>query len=110
GRAVLLHTGWDVHFGTPEYAEDAPFLTGAAAAWLVEKGAALVGIDSINIDDAGDPARPAHSRLLAAGIPIVEHLRGLEQLPASGFRFSAAPPRIRRFSSFPVRAFAIVDG
>jgi kynurenine formamidase len=67
-----------------------------------------VGIDSINIDDMGDARRPAHSRLLAAGIPIVEHLRGLEQLPASNFRFSAAPPRIQGLGTFPVRAYAIV--
>ena len=110
GKAVLLHTGWDVHFGTPQYAKEAPYLTDAGGAWLVEHGAALVGIDSINIDDAGDAARPAHSRLLAAGIPIVEHLRGLEQLPATGFRFSAAPPRIQGLGTFPVRAYAIVDG
>jgi kynurenine formamidase len=77
---------------------------------LVEKGPALVGIDSINIDDTGDAARPAHSRLLRAGIPIVEHLRGLEQLPATGFRFSAVPPRIQGLGTFPVRAHAIVDG
>ena len=110
GKAVLLHTGWDVHFETPRYAKEAPFLTDAGAAWLVEQGAALVGIDSINIDDMGDAARPAHSRLLAAGIPIVEHMRGLEQLPATGFRFSAAPPRIQGLGTFPVRAYAIVDG
>lgn len=110
GKAVLLATGWDVHFATPRYGQEAPFLTDAGAAWLVEHGAVLVGIDSINIDDMGDAARPAHSRLLAAGIPIVEHLRGLEQLPASGFRFSAAPPRIQGLGTFPVRAYAIVDG
>jgi kynurenine formamidase len=110
GKAVLLHTGWDVHFETPQYGKDAPFLTDAGAAWLVDQGAVLVGIDSINIDDMGDAARPAHSRLLAAGIPIVEHMRGLDQLPASGFRFTAAPPRIRGFGTFPVRAYAIVDG
>ena len=110
GKAVLLHTGWDVHFETPQYAKDAPFLTDAGAAWLVEQGAAVVGIDSINIDDMGDAARPAHSRLLAAGIPIVEHLRGLEQLPPSGFRFSAAPPRIQGLGTFPVRAYAVVSG
>lgn len=109
GRAVLLQTAWDVHFGTPRYAKDAPFLTDSGAAWLVEKGAALVGIDSINIDDMADGARPAHSRLLAAGIPIVEHLRGLEQLPASGFRFSAAPPRIQGLGTFPVRAYAVIE-
>ena len=110
GKAVLLHTGWDVHFGTPQYAKEAPYLTEAGAAWLVEHGAALVGIDSINIDDAGDAARPAHSRLLAAGIPIVEHLCRLEQLPATEFRFSAAPPRIQGLGTFPVRAYAIVEG
>jgi kynurenine formamidase len=110
GKAVLLHTGWDVHFETPRYAKEAPFLTDAGAAWLVEKGAAVVGIDSINIDDMGDAGRPAHSRLLAAGIPIVEHLRGLEQLPATGFRFSAAPPRIQGLGTFPVRAYAIIEG
>ena len=88
------------------YAREAPFLTDAGAAWLVDHGAVLVGIDSINIDDMGDPRRPAHSRLLAAGIPIVEHLRGLEQLPATGFRFSAAPPRIQGLGTFPVRAYA----
>jgi kynurenine formamidase len=109
GKAVLLHTGWDAHFGTPQYAKDAPFLTDAGAAWLVEQGAALVGIDSINIDDMGDPARPAHSKLLAGGIPIVEHLRGLEELPPGGFRFSAAPPRFRGLGTFPVRAFAVVE-
>ena len=110
GKAVLLHTGWDVHFGTERYGKEAPFLTDAGAAWLVVNGAALVGIDSINIDDMADGARPAHSRLLAAGIPIVEHLRGLEQLPARGFRFSAAPPRIRGLGTFPVRAYAVFDG
>jgi arylformamidase len=109
GRAVLIHTGWDVHFGTERYGKEAPFLGADAAAWLVDQGAALVGIDSVNIDDMGDPARPVHTRLLAAGIPIVEHLRGLEQLPASGgFRFSAAPPRFEGVGSFPVRAYALV--
>jgi arylformamidase len=109
GRAVLLHTGGDRHFGTPGYAADAPFLTGAGAAWLVEHGAALVGIDSINIDDTGAAAageRPAHTRLLAAGIPIVEHLTNLGELPPSGARFTAAPPRIVAFGTFPVRAYA----
>jgi kynurenine formamidase len=108
GRAVLIHTGWDEHFGTERYGKDAPFLASDAAAWLVDRGAVLVGIDSVNIDDMGDPERPAHTRLLAAGIPIVEHLRGLEQLPTAGFRFSAAPPRLEGVGTFPVRAYAMV--
>jgi arylformamidase len=110
GKAVLLQTGWDRHWETTAYGVDAPFLTAAATQWLVDQGAALVGIDSVNIDDVGDKLRPAHTGLLRAGIPIVEHLCSLEQLPASGFRFHAAPPRVERFGSFPVRAYAVLDG
>ncbi|MBM0257144.1 cyclase family protein [Micromonospora sp. 4G55] len=112
GRAVLLHTGWSAHFGTDRYgAPDAPYLTGDGARALVEAGAALVGVDSINIDDmspASGGERPAHSALLAAGIPIVEHLTGLDALPPDGFRFTAAPPMVAGMGTFPVRAFAVV--
>ncbi|SCG42149.1 cyclase family protein [Micromonospora inositola] len=113
GRAVLLHTGWDAHFGTDRYAGPAaPYLTGDAARALVDAGAALVGIDSINIDDMSPAARgerPAHSALLAAGVPVVEHLTGLDALPPTGFRFTAAPPRVAGMGTFPVRAFATID-
>jgi kynurenine formamidase len=109
GRAVLVHTGWDRHWETPAYGQANPYLTGAAAQWLVEQEAALVGIDSVNIDDVEDRTRPAHSILLAAGIPIVEHLRGLDRLPPEGFRFHAAPPAIEGLGTFPVRAYAIID-
>jgi len=109
GRAVLVLTGWARHFGTPAYLSGHPFLTGAAAAALARAGAALVGIDSLNIDDISGGERPAHSTLLAAGIPICEHLTGLEQLPTMGFRFSAAPPRIEGMGTFPVRAWAVID-
>lgn len=109
GRAVLLHTGGDAAWGRPEYAVDAPYLTEAGANWLAAHGARLVGIDSVNIDDAqGGGARPAHSILLGAGIPVVEHLTGLGQLPPSGFLFSAAPVPVEAFASFPVRAYAAV--
>ena len=111
GRAVLLHTGGDRHWATADYPVDAPYLTEGGAGWLVEHGAALVGIDSINIDDASPASageRPAHTILLAAGIPIVEHLTGLADLPPAGARFTAAPPRITGFGTFPVRAYATV--
>jgi arylformamidase len=111
GRAVLVHTGWDRHWATERYGTGNPFLTAAAAEWLVEQQAGLVGIDSVNIDDTSGPARPVHTALLAAGIPIVEHLCGLDQLPESGFRFHAAPPQVVGIGSFPIRAYAVVaDG
>ncbi|MEO6256776.1 MAG: cyclase family protein [Sphingomicrobium sp.] len=109
GQAVLIHTGWSAYWRTDAYAVDQPFVTAAAADWLVEHGAALVGIDSYNIDDVRVRARPVHSRLLAADIPICEHMRGLEQLPDSGFRFSAVPPKIAGMGTFPVRAYALID-
>lgn len=109
GRAVLLRTGWDRHWGTDAYGGPAhPYLSEAGARRLVEGGAALVGIDSVNIDDTSGDARPAHSVLLAAGVPVVEHLTGLGRLPREGFRFTAAPPAVRGLGSFPVRAFAVV--
>ncbi len=108
GRAVLVHTGWAQHWRTERYGRGHPFLTAAAAEWLRDQGARLVGIDSLNIDGTETGERPVHTTLLGAGIPIVEHLRGLEQLPAAGFTFSAVPPAVRGMGSFPVRAYARV--
>ena len=110
GRAVLVHTGWDLHWRTERYFEGHPFLTEQAAARLVEARAALVGIDSYNIDDTADLRRPAHTLLLGAGIPIVEHLCGLRDLPDAPFRFSAVPAKVRGLGTFPVRAYAVVAG
>lgn len=108
GAAVLLHTGWDVHWGTERYGQGAPYLTGAAAEALVARGARLVGIDSVNIDSADGGERPAHSILLAAGVPVLEHLTGLDQLPDAGARLHAAPLRVRGFGTLPVRAYAVL--
>ncbi|HEX8514084.1 MAG TPA: cyclase family protein [Allosphingosinicella sp.] len=106
GKAVLVHTGWDRHWRTDAYSEGHPFLAESAARLLAERGAALVGIDSYNIDDTRTRRRPIHTILLGAGILIVEHMTGLAALPGSGFRFTAAPPKVAGMGTFPVRAFA----
>jgi kynurenine formamidase len=108
GKAVLVRTGWDAHWRTDQYFEGHPFLTRDAAEYLVEAGVALVGIDSLNIDDTADLTRPVHSILLAAEIPIVEHLRGLDQLSDTRFRFFAVPVKVKSMGTFPVRAFGLV--
>ena len=108
GRAVLIHTGWATHWGTDAYFDGHPFLTEEAANYLVRCRAALVGIDSLNIDDTVDGRRPVHTALLGAGIPIVEHLTGLDRLPGTGFRFFAVPVKVRGCGTFPVRAFAVM--
>jgi kynurenine formamidase len=107
GRAVLVDTGWDRHWRTDAYFEGHPYLTGEVAEWLVRAGAALVGIDSLNIDDTGTGERPVHSILLAREIPIVEHLRGLGAVPERGGRFFGVPVKVRGFGTFPVRAFVL---
>ncbi len=109
GKAVLVHTGWDVHWRTDTYFEGHPFLTEDAARFLADAGAALVGIDSYNIDDTADGRRPVHSVLLGADIPIVEHMCDLGRLPRDGFKFFAVPVKVKGFGTFPVRAFAVIE-
>lgn len=108
GKAILVHTGWARHWRTDRYFEGHPFLTASAARHLKEQGAALVGIDSLNIDDTSDGTRPVHTTLLGADIPIVEHLCNLDRLPLSGFTFTAVPVKVKGMGTFPVRAYATV--
>jgi kynurenine formamidase len=109
GKAVLIHTGWDRHWGAEAYFEEHPFLTAEAAQWLADKGAGLVGIDSYNIDDTRTKGRPVHTALLGAGVLICEHMTNLGALPDAGFTFTAAPPKIEGMGTFPVRAFAMLN-
>ncbi|HET8846595.1 MAG TPA: cyclase family protein, partial [Ktedonobacteraceae bacterium] len=106
GRAVLVHSGWDQYWSTEQYFEHHPYLTEEAARYLIACGVKLVGIDSVNIDDTEGKTRPVHTLLLQEEILIVEHLRGLEQLPDEGFIFSALPPKWKGVGTFPVRALA----
>ena len=108
GKAVLIHTGWDRHWRTDAYFGEHPYLTADAADWLAEHGAVIVGIDSVNIDNMHIRARPVHTRLLGAGIPICEHMTGLGTLPDDGFRFTAVPPKVKGMGTFPVRAYAVL--
>jgi kynurenine formamidase len=108
GAAVLLHTGGDAHWGTEQYAVEAPFLSGEGAEWLAARRPALVGIDAVNIDDLGDASRPAHTQLLRAGVLVLEHLTGLVAVPADGARLHAAPPAWRGIGTWPVRAYAVL--
>jgi arylformamidase len=108
GKAVLVRTGWDVHWRTDRYLTGHPFLTEPAARFLLDHGVVLVGIDSLNIDDTADLRRPVHSTLLGAEVPIVEHLCNLGSLPEKGFRFFAVPAKVAGFGTWPVRAFGHV--
>ena len=52
--------------------------------------------------------RPVHTVLLGREIPIVEHMRGLGQVPERGGTFPAVPVKVKGFGTFPVRAFVSV--
>jgi kynurenine formamidase len=108
GKAVLVQTGWDRYWRTDRYLSGHPFLARDTAQFLLNADVALVGIDSLNIDDTDDAARPVHSLLLGSDVPIVEHLCNLGSLPDAGCRFFAVPPKVCGFGSWPVRAFAHV--
>ncbi len=109
GRAVLVHSGWSRHWRTAAYGSaDHPYVSREAAEYLAGVGVALVGIDSVNIDDIADASRPAHTILLRHSIPVVEHLTNLDALENRPFTFFAVPPRMRGVGTFPVRAFAAI--
>lgn len=109
GKAVLIRTDWSRHWRTEQYFYDHPFITESAAIFLRDAGVTLVGIDSHNIDDTSGNSRPVHTILLGANILIVEHLCNLHQIPTNQpFTFSAVPPKVKGFGTFPVRAYAFL--
>lgn len=110
GRAVLVRTDFSRHWGTEAYFTEHPFLTADSAALLVREKPAFVGIDSLNIDDTADLSRPAHTKLLGAGIPVCEHMTRLASLPSTGGRLHAVPIAWVGGATFPVRAYVIAEG
>lgn len=108
GMAVLLHTGGDARWGQESYALDAPYVMASAADWLAQQRPALIGIDAVNVDDLADLSRPVHTTLLGSGILILEHLTGLQSVPARGARLHAAPLAWHGVGTWPVRAYALV--
>ncbi|MDQ4103551.1 MAG: cyclase family protein [Actinomycetota bacterium] len=108
GKAVLVHTGWSRHWGAPAYLSGSPYLTRGFAEAMVEANVALLGVDALNVDNVEDPNRPVHDTMLGNGIPLIEHLTNLNQLPDQGARLTALPAPVRGVGSFPVRAVAVL--
>ena len=107
GKAVLVRTDFARHWGTQTYFSEHPFLTAHAVDVLLEARPAFVGIDSLNIDDTADLSRPAHTKLLGAGIPVCEHMTNLSAVPRSDGRLHAVPIAWVGGATFPVRAYVI---
>ena len=109
GKAVLFRTDFSRHWGTDSYFHGNPFLTAEASDKLATAGAAFVGIDSLNIDDVADMSRPAHTRLLRAGIPICEHMTNLAAIASGAGRLHAVPIAWVGGATFPVRAYLVLN-
>ncbi|MGH3901398.1 MAG: cyclase family protein [Pseudonocardiaceae bacterium] len=108
GKAVLVHTGWSRHWGTPAYLSGSPYLTRDFAEAMVAANVALLGVDALNVDNVEDPTRPVHHTVLGNGIPLIEHLTNLNRLPDHGARLTALPAPFHGLGSFPVRAVALL--
>ena len=108
GKAVLFNFGWDKHWGEEQY-YSYPYIAKETVELLIERDAKLVGVDTINIDDARDLTRPAHSLLLRNDVLIVENLTNLEQMHGKQFRLFAVPIKAKKVAAMPIRALAEIQ-
>jgi kynurenine formamidase len=122
GAIVLLRTGWAArwgdrarYLGTEATGREAvtglhfPGLEPDAARWLAEqREIAAVGLDTPSIDHGPSRRFETHRILAAAGIPAVENLASLAELPAKGFAVVALPMKIAGGTGAPLRAVALL--
>jgi arylformamidase len=111
---LLLRTDWaQRHIGTPRYFKESPGLTEEAARWIARKSPKSVGCDFFEEPVARQPGWTAdqfvvHLAILGAGIPLIEGLVNLRDLPQR-VRFFAPFYRFKGVESAPARAFALID-
>ena len=105
-RKVVIRTGWGDHWGKDDFFADHPAITGDAAAFLVDCGVELVGVDMHSVDR--EPY-PAHFTLLGNGVLIVENLANLDQIDADEFTLVALPLKLTGLDGSPVRVAAVLD-
>lgn len=113
GDAVLFDFGWmkywDLRPNEQRFCHDYPGVGATAAAYLVEKGVRLVGVDTLSVDKDMAGTDPAHNTLLSNKIPVVENLRNLDKLHDKRGYFITLPLLIRDGSASPVRPVVLVD-
>jgi len=121
---VMLHTGWDQHYGrTPEYLFEFPHLSGNASQYLAEQAAKAVGIDTPSVGGWVDevPAHgpsteiqpdESHLPLLENDVIPIEELRNLDQVldgrTSRRAYFCFPPLNFHGTSGGSVRAFALL--
>jgi kynurenine formamidase len=122
-RIVLIRTGFGRYWsdrakylGTAEQGKAAvaklhfPGLDPAAADWLVtRRKIRMVGIDTASIDHGQTRDYPTHQRLFRDGVPALENVAAMDDLPAKGFSITALPMKIRGGSGAPCRIVATIE-
>ena len=117
---VLIQTGADARLGSPDYFRQ-PGLGREGVLWLCEQGVKVIGIDAYTLDRpfadmvadykrTGDGRYiwPAHFAGLEREYCQIEKLRGLDELPPTGFLVSCLPVKIAGASAGWCRAVALV--
>jgi len=99
GDILMLHTGWDEKFDSPDYNLH-PYLSVDAAEWMVQKGIKMFGIDCITVD-LPTPLRPkgfdfpVHRTLLGNNVLIAENVTNLASVVGKRTRIMALPLRVK---------------
>ncbi len=114
GDAVLIRTGWIRYY--PEarkyisHHEGCPGLVADGAQWLVERGVAIAGGDTVALEQTPAHSLPVHQILLVQnGVYIIE-VMNLDELAVdkvSEFLFMVSPLKIRGGTASPVRPVAV---
>ena len=119
---VLIRTGADEKWGTPEYLFAGAGMTAEGTLWLVEQGVRIMGTDAWSWDvplphqakryqETGDASIiwQAHFSSIKRWHCHMEKLTNLHLLPPDGFTVCCFPVKIRGASAGWVRPVAIVE-
>lgn len=109
---LIMRFDWSDHWGTLKYYTEQPYISEAAASWLVERGIRLLGMDTPQADSpkngrGSERDSPVHKILLGAGVVKLEYMTNLKQLRSKEIELIALPLLIKDADGAPVRCVAI---
>lgn len=109
GDLVIINTGFYRNYEDKVY-EYTPFITEAAARYIADKEAKMVGIDSFTVDDPRQKQKPAHVLLLKErGILIIECIVNLDKILSPRFKSICFPINIKDGSGAFTRLVGVFE-
>ena len=117
---VLLHTGADKFYGTPQYFSEYPGVDVSAIDYLLDRGVKIFGVDTMGIDrpyrfmlkeflEEKKPLYPSHFYGRKREFIHIERLARLEQLPAAGFKIQCFPVKIKGTGAAWARVVGLLE-